>query len=155
MADLTITAERLNELKAKVKAEMQRRNSTEHGASLSSYAGTAWDFSTTPKNGDVITDEHVQKVIDPLIEVNDFLYDNSFRTGKSGLEQTFYKAEKYVDSISKIGKTDANSGCRGACTGLCQDACVGQCLGCSGTCQNQCQGCSHTCGSGCQTSLKY
>ena len=37
MAELTLTAEKLNDLKAKVKAEMTRRSATEHSASLSSY----------------------------------------------------------------------------------------------------------------------
>lgn len=175
MTDLTITADKLNEIKAKVKAEMKRRNATEHDASLNEYAGSSWDFSSKT---DVITDEHIQKIIDPLLEVNDFLYDNSFRSGKSGLEQTLYKAEKFVDSIATINKTDSNSGCRGNCAGLCAGSCSGGCTGCTnctGGCSTACSkacssdcgggcsgcsggcssGCSSTCGSGCTTSLKY
>lgn len=176
MADLVITAERLNALQTKVKAEMARRNATEHNASLSGYAGASWDFQT--RTGEPITDEHVQKIIDPLLEVNDFLYDNSFRTGKSGLELSVYRAEKFVDEISAIDKTESNSGCRGNCTGLCANACTSGCTGCSsctGGCSTVCAkscssncgggctsctggcsaGCTHTCGSGCTTSLKY
>lgn len=178
MAELTITAERLNELKVKVKTEMQRRNSTEHKTSLSEYAGTSWDYTTIPKAGEPITDEHLSKVIDPLLKVNDFLYDNSLRTGKSGLELSLYKAEQFVDSLAAISKTASNSGCRGSCTGLCADACSSACTGCTNctggcstacdkACSNNCgggcsgcsdgcySGCTNTCGSGCTTSMKY
>lgn len=178
MAELTITAERLNELKAKVKAEMQRRNASEHNASLTGYAGTAWDFNAVPKPGEPITDEHVQKIIDPLLQVNDFLYDNSLKSNKSGLDESVYKAEQFVESLKSIAKTASNSGCRGSCTGLCAESCSGACMGCTsctGGCSSSCDkfcssncgggcngcsggchaGCSSTCGSGCTTSMKY
>lgn len=177
MAELSITAERLNALKQKIKNEMKRRSATEHSASLSSYGDSSWDFSKELQCTEPITDEHVQKVIDPLLEVNDFLYDNSFRKDKSGLEQTFYKAEQFVDELSKVTPTDSNSGCRGSCTGLCTEACTGACTGCtsctggcSTSCGNTCgdncgggcsgcttgchTGCTNTCGSGCTSGLK-
>ncbi|MDO4313786.1 MAG: hypothetical protein Q4C52_11955 [Eubacteriales bacterium] len=175
MADYVMTAERLNALKAKVKEEMARRTATEHNASLSDYAGDSWDFET--KDGEPITDEHVQKIIDPLLEVNDFLYDNSFRTGKSGLELSVYRADKFVDEISAIDKIAQDTGCRGNCTGLCYAACYSACTGCtscsgscSTTCGKQCaegceggctgctggccNSCTNTCGSGCTTGAK-
>ena len=55
MAELILTAEKLNALKQKVKTEMQRRSATEHSASLSSYGDSSWDFTISP--GDVIKDE--------------------------------------------------------------------------------------------------
>lgn len=178
MAELTITSDRLNELKAKVKAEMQRRCATEHNSSLSSYGNSSWDFSSTPKSGDSITDEQIQKIIDPLIEVNDFMYDNSLKTGKSGIDASIYKAEQFVDELSNISMTNSNSGCRGNCMGLCAEACTSSCTGCiscTGGCSTSCSkscasdcgggcngcsggcssGCTATCGSGCTTSLRY
>lgn len=152
-----LTETKYNEIKAKVKSEMQRRDAPEHGASLAGYAGTEWDFSTPPKEGAAITDEHIQKIIDPLLQVNDFLYDNSLRDGKSGLEITLDQAEAFVDKLAGIDKEAQETGCRGNCTGLCRDACFGGCQnGCLNECGNGCRnGCIHTCGSGCTTSLKY
>lgn len=178
MAELAITADGLNRLKEKVKSEMLRRNATEHNASLAGYAGEAWDFAEDPKPCGAITDEHIQKIIDPLLIVNDFLYDNSFKSGKSGLELSVYKAEQFVDTLAAKEKTDSNSGCRGNCMGLCAEACTGGCTGCSsctGGCSSSCSkacandcgggckgcsggcssGCKATCGSGCTTSLRY
>ena len=54
MADLTLTAEKLNDLKAKVKAEMARRSATEHRASLSSYGDSSGDLEISP--GETIKD---------------------------------------------------------------------------------------------------
>ena len=176
--DLIITSEKLNELKTKVRNEMKRRGATEHSASLTQYGGSSWDYSNTPKAGSPIIDEHVQKIIDPLLHVNDFLYDNSLKANQSGIEMSIDRAEKFVDSLAKISSTNTNSGCRGSCMGLCSEACTGQCTGCSscsGGCSTSCgkscgsncgggcsgctggchTGCTKTCGSGCQTSLRY
>ncbi len=111
--DLIITSEKLNELKTKVRNEMKRRGATEHSASLSQYGGSSWDYSNTPKAGSPIIDEHVQKIIDPLLHVNDFLYDNSLKANQSGIEMSIDRAEKFVDSLAKISSTNTNSGCRG------------------------------------------
>lgn len=50
-----ITASDLNNLKARVKAEMQRRKYT---GSLTGYAGTSYDYSSTPAQGVKIAAEH-------------------------------------------------------------------------------------------------
>lgn len=55
-----ITAEELITLKAKVKAEMARRNGY---GSLEKFAGTDYDFTVTPKSGETILAEHGKKVI--------------------------------------------------------------------------------------------
>lgn len=177
MMDLVLTPEKLTELKAKVSAEMKRRNASEHEASLETYGSVEWEYGSPPKASDEIQDEYVQKIIDPLLQVNDFLPDNSFTSGKTGLERSLRKAEEFVDSLAKISYTDMNSGCRGSCTGLCTEACTGACTGCtsctggcSTSCGNTCgdncgggcsgcttgchTGCTNTCGSGCTSGLK-
>lgn len=156
MAEI-LTAEEFNRVKAKVKAEMSRRNATEHNASMAGYAGSEWDFSDPPGDGTPVSDEHVQKILDPLLGANDFLADNSLRAGKSGMEIELKKAENFVDRLASIDKTASETGCRGNCTGLCKDACTGGCQsGCGSSCGSGCNtGCTHTCGSGCTTSMKY
>ena len=54
-------------LKARVKAEMNRRKGT---GSLTSYAGTSYDYTTTPASGGKILEEHIDKLIVPLSNVN-------------------------------------------------------------------------------------
>ena len=68
-----ISAEKLVEIRAKVKREMSRRNCTDHGenASLAEYSD-GYDYDTPPVTGGDITDEHIQKIVDPLLNVADF-----------------------------------------------------------------------------------
>lgn len=154
--DLSITSERFDGIKEKVRAEMKRRSATEHGASLFVFGGAEWEFEVDPETGCIVIDEYVCKIIDPLLQVNDFLDDNSFRKGKSGLEIPISKMEEFIDKISKIPADASNSGCRGKCTGLCHSGCSGSCQGCRESCLSGCRdGCVHTCGSGCVTGLKY
>ena len=151
-----LTTERFSLIKAKVKAEMQRRSAPDQNGSLSQYAGSQWDFEINPETGCVIVNEYIQKLIDPLLQVNDFLCDNSFRIGRGGLEIPLDKIEEFIDKISKIPADASNSGCRGKCTGLCHSGCSGSCQGCRESCLSGCRdGCVHTCGSGCVTGLKY
>lgn len=49
-------------LKARVKAEMNRRR---YSGSLTSYAGTAYDYTENPTSGGVIKPEHANKLIIP------------------------------------------------------------------------------------------
>lgn len=50
-------------LKARVKAEMNRRR---YSGSLTSYAGTAYDYTENPTSGGVIKPEHANKLIIPV-----------------------------------------------------------------------------------------
>lgn len=171
-----ISAERLVELRAKVKKEMARRSCVEHGssASMSRFAEASYDYNSVPTTGGDITDEHIQKVIDPLLNVADFLQDNSLQQNHSGADVIVDQAEKFVDALSRIDEQATASGCRGSCTGLCAGSCTSGCQGCTGciggcdtTCAKSCSdgcstscggcsdgcfsGCTHTCGSGCTT----
>lgn len=61
-----------SEIKALLKAEIGRRGKTEGTArgqsvgSMASYNGSAYDFSTQPKAGAYIKNEHIQKITKPL-----------------------------------------------------------------------------------------
>ena len=120
-----ISAERLVELRAKVKKEMARRSCVEHGssASMNKFAAN-YDYNAVPVTGGDITDEHIQKVIDPLLNVADFLQDNSLQQSHSGADVIVDQAEKFVDTLAKIDKQASDSGCRGLCTGLCVGSCT-------------------------------
>ena len=100
-----ISAERLVELRAKVKKEMARRSCVEHGssASMNKFAAN-YDYNAVPVTGGDITDEHIQKVIDPLLNVADFLQDNSLQQSHSGADVIVDQAEKFVDTLAKIDK---------------------------------------------------
>lgn len=170
-----ITAGKLVEIREKVKKEMARRNCSDHGenASLSKFADS-YDYDIPPVTGGDITDEHIQKIIDPLLNVADFLQDNSLQQSRNGMDVITDQAEKFIDALSKIDKQATSSGCRGLCTGLCVGSCTSGCQGCTGCtggcdttcargcsdgCSTSCGGCSsgcfssctHTCGSGCTT----
>ena len=54
--DLSITSERFEGIKEKVKAEMKRRSATEHGASLNVFGGADWEFEIDPETGCIIID---------------------------------------------------------------------------------------------------
>ena len=133
-----------------------------------------YDYNAVPVTGGDITDEHIQKVIDPLLNVADFLQNNSLQQSHSGADVIVDQAEKFVDTLAKIDKQASDSGCRGLCTGLCVGSCTSGCQGCTGctggcdtTCAKSCSdgcstscggcsdgcfsGCTHTCGSGCTT----
>lgn len=153
------------------------RTAEQMGGSLKKYASQEYDFSIMPQNGKQISDEHIRKIVDPLLEINDFLPDNSLKKERTALEMTLEKAENFADKMLNIQKDAKVSGCRGNCTGLCELACASTCMGCascsgncSTTCGKQCSdgcsggcggctggcsnGCTHTCGAGCTTSIK-
>ena len=57
-----VSADRFNELKARVKAECQRRA---YSGSVSSYGGTAYDYSVVPAAGVIVKEEHREKNSNP------------------------------------------------------------------------------------------
>ena len=57
-----VKAERFTALKAKVKAEMLRRNQS---GSVASYGGAAYDYTTAPAAGRTVRKEHRDKLIEP------------------------------------------------------------------------------------------
>ena len=106
-----ISAERLVEIRAKVKKEMSRRNCTDHGenASLAKYSD-GYDYDTPPATGGDITDDYIQKIVDPLLNVADFLQDNNLQQSHSGADVIVDQAERFVDALAKIDKQSSKSG---------------------------------------------
>ena len=144
-----LTAEQVNELKAKVKTEMARRSGY---GSLERCAGSESEFDQTPAPGGRILAEHGRKTINLLLNVKDYpglvLVDGETPDGEipstsgdaipTGFDENLI-AE--VDELAIETMTGSISSCRGACAGLCFGACSGGCAGCSS--------CTGGCGSGC------
>lgn len=138
-----MTAETVNQIKAKIKAELLRRNG--HG-SVASYADVSYDFLTIPATDNWVLTEQGQKTVNLLLKIED--YGNLFRSEKSSYIPSDFTESLLteLDRLSKETKTGLStevSSCRGDCTGLCISSCISQCNGCSG--------CTASCGTGCTT----
>lgn len=167
-----IKPERFTQLKAKVKAEMQRRNQS---GSVASYGGSSYDYSVIPSAGKTVRAEHRDKLINPMRAVN----SDKVPVGTGTIKDTeLANMETLIDAwktrtLTDRSKSDCKSGCTGTCyTGCatgCYNTCTGGCSGCSGcsgcggcddgcwdncwarctnNCSGSCDGCSG-CGSGC------
>ena len=136
-----ITAEQVIELKAKIKAEMLRRNG--HG-SLATYGDSTYDFTTNPVIGELIKAEHGQKTVDLLLKIEDYgdltLSEQDSVIPSSFSEELITEIERLANE-TKTGLDTEISSCRGDCTGLCVASCIGFCNGCTG--------CTASCGTGC------
>lgn len=62
-----LTPDEIISIKARVKAECQRR---QYNGSVSSYAGTAYDFTTVPTKNEKILADHYDKISIPLNAIN-------------------------------------------------------------------------------------
>lgn len=142
-----ITPDRLVALKAKVKAECQRRK---YVGSVSSYGGTNYDFSVAAASGKIMLKEHYEKNAIPLNAITGGIDTNGARI-VSDAEIT--AMENKVEELSDISRwaSKANSGCAASCTGLCAGYCDGTCDGtCDGDCDGDCDGgCYGSCQSSC------
>lgn len=145
-----ITAERLNALKEKVKAECLRRCYT---GSVADYGGSAYDFTSAAASGNRIASEHYEKNAVPLNAISGDIPTSVPRVAS---EAEIAAMEEKVVSLASIGNQASNSGCAASCTGLCQGGCSGSCSGCSGcggACSYSCTGsCSGSCTGSCQNS---
>ena len=68
-----ISAQRCIDLKARVKKECQRRSKTGSASgskSVSSYAGSSYDYTNTPAKGGKALKEHRDKIATPLNAIN-------------------------------------------------------------------------------------
>lgn len=68
---MSMTPSQINEIKNKVKKEMQRRGGSTAYNSLASFAGAAYDFTVAPASGGAVLVEHGNKIIEPLIQIKD------------------------------------------------------------------------------------
>ena len=164
-----ISAERFTALKAKVKAEMLRRNQS---GSVAEYGGAAYDYTSAPAAGRVIQKEHIEKLTGPMRAVNPDLVPAPggivTEAELANLETriTAWAQRAIVDKTATDCKsgctgtcytgcaTGCSGGCSGTCSGSCGGACsnncTGDCEGCSGSCTNECKGtCLAHCAGGC------
>ena len=149
-----VTADRFVEIKSKVTAECKRRA---YSGSISSYGGTAYDYTVTPAKDKVILAEHKDKIITQLNAINSD--DVNTATGQTVvMDDDLLAMEALYTDYSKRTKTDhTGTDCRSGCTGMCygcQGTCYDACTSCTGSCSDTCTGtcsggCSGSCSGGC------
>ena len=159
--------ERFIILKQKIKQECQRRKYNINGKSISvaPYGETAYDYTNIPQTNNIIKEEHWDKLIVPMNQINS---NNNYKLAqedKIPVEEKMFDIETKIDTYSQIAVTDrSRTSCNGNCTGLCYTTCTTGCYGCSscsgcsgctsctscsGGCDG-CSGCSGGCTGGCQ-----
>ena len=146
-----VIPDRINTIKARVKAECLRRC---YSGSVASYGSSTYDFSVTPDADIIAMSEHAAKNLVPLNAINAKQFPST--TGGrvvSDAELTAQEAFLTIaerTAIRNTAKTDCGSGCTGLCYG-CTGSCTGGCSGCGGSCSYSCSGCDGCsgCGSGC------
>ena len=158
-----ITASRLNTLKSAVKAECNRRKYT---GSVTTYAGSTYNYNQTPAKGVIVKKEVYEKNAVPLNAISG---DVSTEVSSNVIRDSdFLKLETKVAALKKISLSAASgsTGCNASCTGLCSTGCGNSCDGCtgcgsgcastcSGSCEGSCEGgCSVTCDGGCQAACQ-
>lgn len=144
-----VKADRFTALKAKVKAEMQRRNQS---GSVESYGGSGYDYTVPPAAGKTIRAEHRDKLVTPMRAINSDLVPAS--VGTVIKESELANLETRVAAWGARSMTDqSGSDCKSGCTGMCYTGCTTGCSGCGSGCGSGCSGCDGCsgCGSGCPT----
>ena len=153
-----ITASRLNTLKSAVKAECNRRKYT---GSVTTYAGSTYNYNKTPAKNVIIEKEIYEKNAVPLNAISG---DISTEVSSNIIKDSdFLKLETKVASLKKISLSAAAgaTGCNASCTGLCSTGCGDSCSGCTGcgsgcasTCKGSCEGsCEGSC-TGCEAECR-
>ncbi len=138
-------AERFTALKAKVKAEMKRRNQS---GSVADYGGTAYDYTVPPAAGKTIRAEHRDKLVGPMRAINSDLVPAS--KGTVIKEDELANMETRVAVWGARDMTDRSaSDCKSGCTGTCYTGCAMGCFSCGGACSDGCTGCGSGCPTGC------
>ena len=132
-------------LKARVKAEMNRRC---RSGSLTSYAGTSYDYSVTPVSNGKILPEHLNKLTTPVNAISNCgISEKQSGDVIPALDDFDTKLSSHEAFPMRGSGTDCASGC----SGLCSSGCWNSCSGCGGSCSYDCSGCSGTCSGGCDT----
>ena len=153
-----ILASELIAIKARVKAEMLRRNQV---GSLVEYGGSDYDYTVTPAAGNPVLPEHFNKLIIPM----NAMVNTGLKEVASGdpipeldkLAALLTKAEGFAITSDT---TNCNASCSGLCVGTCKTTCGAKCSGsCSGSCEDGCtggcaNGCTGDCKGGCSKTCK-
>ena len=133
-------------LKARVKAEMNRRC---RSGSLTSYAGTNYDYSVTPASNEKILPEHLNKLTTPVNAISDC----GIAEKQSGdVIPALDDFDTKLSSHEAFPMGGSGTDCASGCSGLCSSGCWNSCSGCGGSCSYDCTGCSGTCSGGCDGS---
>ena len=136
-------AQEMIDLKARVKAEMQRRNGN---GSLVAYAGTDYDYTVDPAAGGQMLTEHVNKIVVPMNAITaSGMTEQAVGDQAMAMDGIDAKLTVYV---AEPAQKNATSSCSGACSGLCVSSCYNSC---GGSCSVGCGGCDTTCTGGCKT----
>lgn len=154
----------MKELKAGIKEEMKRRNSS-YG-SLEEYGDDSYDFLKEPQLGDLVYADYGMKTINLLLKICDIGDGKLAEIKESGdfLNLNFVNLLKEALTKFETETKTSSSSCRAMCTGLCSGSCISECSGCTGSsgtyedagasckgnCTSECTtACSVTCGTGC------
>lgn len=166
--DSPIRLEDLIKIKSAVKNEVKRRVWRQN---ISSFAGTAYDYTNAELNSEKILASHLQKILRPMQAINPtklgfneyYVNDSVLELSSDDLVKNLQTLVNFLIECSKKpqGKSNQNisaSDCLTQCSGLCVDgcgnsctsctSCSGGCLGCGSGCSNSCGGCDGGC-SGC------
>lgn len=164
-----MNAAEINAIKQRIKNIMAARGGN---GSVTSYAGTNYNFSTNPEAGGVVKLEHGQKTVNILRNaINTTIGGRSVGPEVKDQGQAVDLATFTNANLSAIcttlenenvqgnrGKAYGNmngnltdyvterSSCRTHCSGICVGNCYGRCNGCSNTCGG---GCHNACNGGC------
>ena len=147
-------------LKARVKAEMQRRK---YNGDLTKYAGAEWDYVVQPTAGGKLLPEHYNKIIEPLNAIAPTGFNAPIRQGDHAIaiKVAVDKLAEYEKKSPSSGANDCAVSCSGRCTTSCGSNCYKVChgggsygcgVGCSGDCDGGREGdCNTTCSGTCKT----
>ena len=149
-SNVKFTAQDFINLKARVKAEMTRRKGT---GSLTSYAGTSYDYTTAPVAGGNILEEYIDKLITPLSKIS---FSDIADQSKGDTVKAMNTLDAKLSTYESAGVSGSGHYCNSSCSGMCSTGCYSGCTGCSGSCSGctscssctGCTGCSGYC-SGC------
>lgn len=140
-----LSAEWLKSVKAEVIEELKTRRGTGASGSLASYLTTEWKYASIPTDGDVLKEEHYDKIVEPLTAINSNTFpDHQNRT--FDLDEYTDKFDQFQPTIIsdsdkgglvQIQYTGNGHGCEAACTGWCSSGCYGVC---TATCGTLCEG---------------
>ena len=135
-------AQEMVDLKARVKAEVQRRC---RNGTLVAYAGTDYDYTVTPETGGQMLVEHVNKIVVPMNAITaQPITERAVGDQAVAMEQIDANLTAYEAEAMQKGAT---SSCSGLCSGLCTSGCYSSCGGCDSTCSGSCRGgCKNGCG---------
>ena len=154
--DTIIDSQGFIALKARVKNEMLRRDGN---GPLTAYAGSIYDYNTTPAMDGIVKEEHYDKIRDLMANINPATTTLGAKSAGDIVVAMNDLEGNMTVYESKARGTYASSGngdCASACTGMCVTQCTTTCVtSCTGSCEGSCSAvCADSCSGGCEGSCK-